>query len=365
VSKYDAMLRCVCSDGRIKGLTRFYGANRTGRWAGQLVQVQNLPQNHLLDLDAARQLVKQGDLETLQMMFGNVPDTLSQLIRTAFVGPFVVVDFNAIEARVLAWMSNCQWRMDVFNSHMKIYEASAEQMFKLLPGSVDKKSPYRQKGKIAELALGYGGGAGALKTMGALEMGLTEDELEPIKVAWRKANPEIVQFWYACESAAKRAILEHKPQTLAIGQRSELTFSYESGFLFIELPSKRRLAYVKPRLEKEDLVKDGYTVARTDSITYEGNDQKTKKWSRIGTYGGKLCENITQAVARDCLREAMFAVSDAGYSMVMTVHDEIVIETESGLEAITEIMSRPINWALGLPLKADGFATPYYCKEIQ
>ena len=365
VTKYDAMLRCVCSDGRIKGLTRFYGANRTGRWAGQLVQVQNLPQNHLLDLDAARQLVKQGDLETLQMMFGNVPDTLSQLIRTAFVGPFVVVDFNAIEARVLAWMSNCQWRMDVFNSHMKIYEASAEQMFKLLPGSVDKKSPYRQKGKIAELALGYGGGAGALKTMGALEMGLTEDELEPIKVAWRKANPEIVQFWYACESAAKRAILERKMQTLAIGQSSELKFSYESGFLFIELPSKRRLAYVKPRLEKEDLVKDGYTVARTDSITYEGNDQKTKKWSRIGTYGGKLCENITQAVARDCLREAMFAVSDAGYSMVMTVHDEIVIETASGLEAITEIMSRPINWALGLPLKADGFATPYYCKEIQ
>ena len=365
VTKFDAMKRAVCRDGRIKGLTRFYGASRTGRWAGQLVQVQNLPQNKLKDLDLARQLVRQGDLDTLQLMFGNVADTLSQLIRTAFVGPFVVADFNAIEARVLAWMANCHWRMDVFNSHGKIYEASAEQMFKLPPGSVDKKSPYRTKGKISELALGYGGGANALKTMGGLEMGLTEDELEPIKLAWRQANPEIVKFWYQVETLAKRAILERQVQNLSIGPSSQLCFSYESGFMFIGLPSGRRLAYVKPRIEHEDLVRDGFTVARCGSITYEGNDQKTKNWSRISSYGGKLVENITQAIARDCLREAMLALDDAGYQQVMTIHDEIVIETEIGLDSITEIMSRPIPWANGLPLRAEGFSTPYYCKEIE
>ena len=363
VAKYDAILRSVCADGRIRGMFRFYGANRTGRYAGQLVQLQNLPRNELKDLELARQLVKAGDLATLELMFGSVPDTLSQLIRTAFVGPFVVVDFSAIEARVIAWLANCTWRLEVFASHGKIYEVSAEQMFKLPPGSVDKKSPYRQRGKIAELALGYGGGVGALKVMGALSMGLQEGELEGIKVAWRKANPEIVRLWYAVENAAHRAVLERQAQHVPIGQCSELILSWESGLLFITLPSGRRLAYVKPRIEHEDLVRDGVVIAKAGALTYEGTDQRTKRWGRIATYGGKLVENITQAIARDCLRDAMLAIAAAGYQQVMTIHDEVVIESQTGLTEILEIMGRPLAWAPGLLLRADGFVTPYYKKE--
>ncbi len=363
VTKYDAILRSVCADGRIRGMFRFYGANRTGRYAGQLVQLQNLPRNELKDLDLARQLVKAGDLATLELMFGSVPDTLSQLIRTAFVGPFVVVDFSAIEARVIAWLANCTWRLEVFASHGKIYEASAEQMFKLTPGSVDKKSPYRQRGKIAELALGYGGGVGALKAMGALSMGLQEGELEAIKVAWRKANAEIVRLWYAVENAAHRAVLKRQAQHVPIGQCSELILSWESGLLFITLPSGRRLAYVKPRIEHEALVRDGVVIAKAGALTYEGTDQRTKRWGRIATYGGKLVENVTQAIARDCLRDAMLAIADAGYQQVMTVHDEVVIESENGLDEILEIMGRPLPWAPTLVLRADGFVTPYYKKE--
>ena len=362
-AKYDAIMRSVCADGRIRGMFRFYGASRTGRYAGQLVQLQNLPRNSLKDLALARELVKAGDLDTLELMFGSVPDTLSQLIRTAFVGPFVVVDFNAIEARVIAWLANCRWRLEVFATNGKIYEASAEQMFKLPPGSVDKKSPYRQTGKIAELALGYGGGVGALKVMGALSLGLKEDELDPIKVTWRKANPEIVNLWYAVEKAAHRAVLERQPQHLRVGQRSELIFSWERGLLFIELPSGRRLAYVKPRIEIEDLVRDGITIAKAGSLTYEGTDQRTKQWGRIGTYGGKLVENITQAIARDCLRDAMLAIDQAGYQQVMTIHDEIVIESETALPDALEIMKRPLPWAPGLELRGEGFVTPYYQKE--
>lgn len=364
VSKFDAMLRAVCKDGRIRGMFRFYGANRTGRYAGQLVQLQNLPRNELKDLHLARELVKSGDLETLALMFGSVPDTLSQLIRTTFVGPFVVADFSAIEARVIAWMANSKWRLDVFSTHGKIYEASAEQMFKLPKASVDKKSPYRQKGKIAELALGYGGGVGALKVMGALEMGLTEDELELIKIAWRRANPEIVQLWYEVEKAAHRAINERTPQRLLVANQVELLFIWEAGMLFIHLPSGRRMTYVKPRIEHEDLVRDGVVIARHGSLTYEGNDQRTKHWGRISTYGGKLVENITQAIARDCLRESMLAIAAAGYQQVMTIHDEIVVESDTGLDQILEIMAHPIQWAPSLTLRADGFVTPYYMKEI-
>lgn len=364
VAKYQAMARAVCRDGRIRDLTQFYGANRTGRWAGRIVQVQNLPRNVLKDLDVARELVKTGRLDHVQMLFGNVADTLSQLIRTAFVGPFIVVDFSAIEARVIAWMSNCRWRMRVFATHGRIYEASAEQMFKLAPGSVDKKSPYRQRGKVAELALGYQGGAGALKTLGALEMGLTEEELEPIKEAWRKANPEIVQLWYAVERSAKLAVIEKRPNELTLaGGAARLHFHCESGFLFITLPSRRRLAYVKPRIELQDLVRNKFTVARAESLTYEGLDQKTKQWSRIGTYGGKLVENITQAIARDCLRESMFAIDAAGFNQVTTVHDEILIEADTGLDQITAVMARPVEWAPELTLHADGFTTAYYMKE--
>jgi DNA polymerase len=271
----------------------------------------------------------------------------------------------------MAW---CEWRLDVFATHGKIYEASAEQMFGLPAGSVTKKSPYRQKGKISELALGYQGGAGALKTMGALEMGLTEDELEPIKVAWRAANPEIVNLWYACERAAKQAVASKAmvPLTIA-GGRTRLVFAYESGFLTITLPSKRKLFYVKPRIETEDLYRETtaggrYVLASTGSLTYEGMDQKTKQWTRLPTYGGKLVENITQAVARDCLAEAMLALDAEGYPQLFTVHDEDIVElpysSPKGLKDVEAVMGRPIAWAKDLPLRGDGFETEYYMKEI-
>lgn len=377
VSKFSAMARAVCRDGRVRGLTQFYGANRTGRWAGRIVQVQNLPQNKLKDLDLARKLVKARDFETLAVMFGTVPDTLSQLIRTAFIASpgatLLSIDFSAIEARVIAWLAWSEWRLQVFKTHGKIYEASAEQMFKLPPGSVDKKSPYRQRGKVAELALGYQGGVGALTTMGALSMGLTEEELDPIKVAWREANPEIVQLWYAVERAAKQAVTNKASIALEIaGHKSKLFFRYESGFLTIQLPSGRKLFYVKPRIENEDLVRENsktgarYIVASTGSLTYEGQDQKTKQWTRLATYGGKLVENITQAIARDCLRESMLALDEGGFDQLFTVHDEIIIETTNTIDLATAeaIMGRDLSWAPGLPLRADGFATPYYMKEI-
>ena len=376
VSKYHAMDRVVCNDGAVRGLTQFYGANRTGRWAGRLVQVQNLPQNRLKDLHLARDLIKARDLTAVEMLFGSVADTLSQLIRTAFIARpgkrFVPVDFSAIEARVVAWLAWCEWRLEVFETHGKIYEASAEQMFKLPPGSVTKKSPYRQRGKVAELALGYQGGAGALKTMGALEMGVPEEELEGIKQAWREANPEVVDLWYALEGAAKDAVRRKADVHMYIaGRRATLSFVCESGFLFIKLPSGRRLAYVKPRIEGEDLYRekaDGsrYVVASAGSLTYEGLDQKTKQWTRLPTYGGKLLENITQAIARDCLAEAMLAIDKAGFTQLFTVHDEIIVESDQpdALKAVEEIMGRPIPWAPGLPLRGDGFETPYYMKEI-
>ena len=377
VKKFHAMARAVCKDHRIRGLTQFYGANRTGRWAGRLVQVQNLPQNKLRDLDLARNLLREREYELLELIFGTVPDTLSQLIRTAFVAGkgsrFVVADFSAIEARVIAWLAWCVWRLEVFATHGKIYEASAEQMFKLPPGSVTKKSPYRQKGKIAELALGYQGGAGALKTMGALDMGITEEELDPIKVAWREANPEIVKLWYAMERAAKHAVANKTAVSLPIaGGRAQLIFAYESGFLTIRLPSGRKLFYVKPRIETEDLyreMKNGgrYIVASAGSLTYEGTDQKTKQWTRLSSYGGKLVENVTQAIARDCLAESMLLLDDRGFDQCMTVHDEDVLEVPYGmgeLAEVEEIMGRPIAWAPDLLLRADGFETTYYMKEI-
>lgn len=378
VAKYSAMARCVCLDGSVRGLSQFYGANRTGRFAGRLVQFGNLAKNYLRDIDLARNLVKAGDYATLEMLFGNAPDTLSQLIRTAFIARpghrFVIVDFSAIEARVIAWLSWCEWRLEVFATHGKIYEASAEQMFHLPAGSVTKKSPYRQKGKISELALGYQGSTNALITMGALDMGLTEDELPAIVKAWRAANPEIVNFWYACERAAKAAVSGKTSVTLPIAQgRTSLVFAYESGFLTIKLPSGRKLFYVKPRLEAEDLYRElsnggKFVVATAGSLTYEGQDQKTKQWTRLSSYGGKLVENITQAVARDCLRESMFALDKAGFTQLTTVHDEIIMEEPfdgpRDVKAAEHLMGQPIAWAPGLLLRGDGFETPYYMKEI-
>lgn len=365
VAKFTAMQNAVCLDGRLRGILQFYGANRTGRWAGRLVQVQNLRTNTLADLDLARDLIKARVFDDVELLFGSVPDTLSQLVRTAFVAKpnhrFIVVDFSAIEARVIAWLANCRWRLDVFEGDGRIYEASAEKMFNLPAGSVTKKSPYRQRGKVSELALSYGGGVGALKTMGALEMGLKEEELDTIKMTWRNANPEIRQFWWDCEAAAIDALSRSDKAYVPIAdQKNALEFSYEKGILFIALPSGRRLAYVGPTLAIDE-------DTQRYRITYQGIHQKTRSWSRIDTYGGKLVENIVQAVARDCLAEAMLALDEKGYQQLMTVHDEIVIEAPNGwgsLDEVTQELAKPIEWAPGLPLRADGFETPYYQKEV-
>lgn len=358
VKKYDAMLNSVCLDGRIRGLFQFYGANRTGRWAGRLVQVQNLPQNHIRDLDVARNLVKDGDGELLEMLYGNVPDTLSQLIRTAFIPEtnhtFVVADFSAIEARVIAWLAGERWRIDVFNTHGKIYEASASQMFKVPVDSIKKGSDLRQKGKIAELALGYQGGTGALTTMGALRMGLKEEDLQPLVDAWRAANPAIVQLWADVNNAAAEAIRNDTVVYLKQG----LVFEKRGAAMYVRLPSGRRLTYFRAKI--------GVNRYGSSCITYEGLNQTTKQWESVETYGGKLVENIVQAIARDCLAEAMLRLNSAQYRIVMHVHDEVVVEVpdnEADLERICSIMSEPISWAPGLPMRADGYVTPYYRKD--
>lgn len=359
VKKYEAMERSICSDQRIRGLLQFYGANRTGRWAGRLVQIHNLPRNSLKDLQIARELLKSESYEALELLFESVPDVLSQLIRTAFIPSmghrFVVADFSAIEARVIAWLAGERWRMDVFQSHGKIYEASAAQMFKVPIETIDKGSPLRQKGKIAELALGYGGAKGALMQMGALEMGLTEDELPELVSAWREANPNIVKLWWNIEAAAIKAVKEKAVVKMQYG----LTFHYTKGILFITLPSGRSLAYVRPRIGID---------ARfwKEKLTYEGTEQGSKQWGRIPTYGGKLTENIIQAIARDCLAVAMLRLDDAGYRINFHVHDEVVLDVPIGtgsMKEVEDLMGQPINWAPGLPLGADSFETDYYKKD--
>ncbi|WP_165473226.1 DNA polymerase, partial [Clostridioides difficile] len=321
IKKYEAMKLAKGNDNRVRGLLQFYGANRTGRWAGRLVQVQNLPQNHIEDLDLARNLLKEGDFDLIELLYDSVPDVLSQLIRTAFIPSeghrFIVSDFSAIEARVIAWLAGEKWRLDVFNSHGKIYEASASQMFKIPIENIKKGSELRQKGKLAELSNGYGGSVGALISMGAIKMGLKEEELQPIVTAWRNANPNITKFWWDVDKAAKKAI---KDRTIVEIQHG-IKFIYNPGVLFIELPSSRRLSYLRPKIEP-------HTTFSGDKITYEGMEQTSKQWKRIDTYGPKLVENIVQATARDCLREAMFNVTDAGYSIVMHVHDELVIDVD-------------------------------------
>ncbi|HCU3074711.1 TPA: DNA polymerase [Clostridioides difficile] len=359
IKKYEAMKLAKGNDNRVRGLLQFYGANRTGRWAGRLVQVQNLPQNHIEDLDLARNLLKEGDFDLIELLYDSVPDVLSQLIRTAFIPSeghrFIVSDFSAIEARVIAWLAGEKWRLDVFNSHGKIYEASASQMFKIPIENIKKGSELRQKGKLAELSNGYGGSVGALISMGAIKMGLKEEELQPIVTAWRNANPNITKFWWDVDKAAKKAI---KDRTIVEIQHG-IKFIYNPGVLFIELPSSRRLSYLRPKIEP-------HTTFSGNKITYEGMEQTSKQWKRIDTYGPKLVENIVQATARDCLREAMFNVTDAGYSIVMHVHDELVIDVDKkggSLEEVNSIMGKEISWAKGLPLKADGYECDYYKKD--
>ena len=353
VKKYQAMENAVCADGRARGMFQFYGANRTGRWAGRLIQMQNLPQNHLEDLAESRALVSCGDFDALKMLYEDVPDTLSQLIRTAFVpkkgAKFIVSDFSAIEARVIAWLAGEQWRQDVFAKGGDIYCASASQMFKVPVEKHGINGHLRQKGKIAELALGYGGSVGALKAMGALDMGLTEEELPPLVDAWRQANPKIVQFWWAVDRAVMDAVTR-KTTTKTHG----ILFSARNGMLFITLPSGRNLAYVKPRI--------GENKFGGSCITYEGIGG-TKKWERLDSYGPKFVENIVQATSRDILCYAMRTLRRC--DIVMHIHDELVIEADTSvsLQVICEQMSRTPPWAKGLLLRADGYETDFYKKD--
>lgn len=353
VKKYQAMQNAVCNDGRCHGMFQFYGANRSGRWAGRLIQLQNLPQNHMSDLEQARDLVKVGDYEMLNMLYDSVPNVLSELIRTAFIPrpgyKFIVSDFSAIEARVLSHLAGEQWRTDVFRNGGDIYCASASQMFHVPVEKHGANSHLRQKGKIAELALGYGGSVGALKAMGALDMGLSEDELQPLVNMWRNSNPNIVSFWWQIDNAVKTAIQLHTIEKVGC-----LEFTVKNGMLFITLPSGRKLAYVQPRI--------GMNQFGGESVTYMGIDA-TKKWSRIESYGPKFVENIVQAVSRDILAYAMQTLKHC--FIVGHVHDELIIECSENvsLDAVCEQMGRTPTWISGLPLRADGYECGFYKKD--
>lgn len=355
VKKYTAMENAVCTDGRARGLLQFYGANRTGRFAGRLIQVQNLPQNHLSDLEQARRLVRGGHFDALEILYDSIPGVLSELIRTAFVPKkgykFIVADFSAIEARVIAWIASETWRNEVFATHGKIYEASASQMFKVPLEEVTKGSPLRQKGKIAELALGYGGSVGALKAMGALDMGLTEEELKPLVYAWRNANPNIVRLWWDVDRAVKEAVTER-----CRTETHRIRFEYRSGMLLIWLPSGRQLTYVKPRM--------GINSFGSEAVTYEGVGA-TKKWERIESYGPKFVENIVQAISRDLLCHSMRNLDESGLNIVMHVHDEVVLEVplEICVQDVCVLMGQVPPWAHGLLLRADGFECDFYKKD--
>lgn len=352
VSKYKAMQKAVCADGRARGMFQFYGANRSGRWAGRLIQLQNLPQNHMEDLEEARNLVRDGNFDALEMLYDNIPNVLSELIRTAFVArkgyKYIVSDFSAIEARVLSFLAGEQWRIDVFAHGGDIYCASASQMFHVPVEKHGANSHLRQKGKIAELALGYGGSVGALKAMGALEMGLAEDELQPLVDAWRASNPNITKLWWDVDAAVKKAVMD-KTATKTHG----LNIYYQSGMLFIELPSGRRLTYVKPRM--------GVNQFGSDSVTYEGIN--TGKWTRIESYGPKFVENIVQAISRDILAYAMRTLSHC--FICGHVHDELIIECSPrvSLDAVCEQMGRTPQWISGLLLRADGYECGFYQKQ--
>lgn len=353
VKKYTAMKNAACKDNRERGMFRFYGANRTGRFAGRLVQLQNLPQNHLPDLKEARSLVKQGNVKALHMLYEDIPDTLSQLIRTAFVPKenhkFIVADFSAIEARVLAYLADEKWRIKVFEDGKDIYCSSASQMFKVPVEKHGINGNLRQKGKIAELALGYGGSVGALKAMGALEMGLLDEELKPLVDAWRKSNSMITSLWWDVDRAVKNCVKER-----ITTETRGIKFSYKSGFLFITLPSGRKLAYIKPRICEN--------MFGGESVSYEGVGS-TKKWERLESYGPKFVENIIQGISRDILVYVMKNLRC--YKIVAHVHDEVIIEADKDvtIESICEIMGRTPHWAKGLLLRADGYECEFYKKD--
>lgn len=353
VKKYQAMQNAVCADGRARGMFQFYGANRSGRWAGRLIQLQNLPQNHMAHLEDARNLVRSGDYSMLSMLYDSVPEVLSELIRTAFVPKegykFIVADFSAIEARVLSFLADESWRIKVFENNGDIYCASASAMFHVPVEKHGQNAHLRQKGKIAELALGYGGSVGALKSMGALDMGLAEEELQPLVDAWRTSNPNIVQFWWDVDNAVKTTV-KQRLDTETHG----IQFKYRSGMLFIQLPSGRRLCYVKPKM--------GTNRFGGESVTYEGVGG-TKKWERIESYGPKFVENIVQAISRDILMYAMQTLSHC--FICVHIHDELIIECSMGvsMDAVCEQMGRTPPWIPGLKLRADGYETMFYKKD--
>lgn len=364
--KYDAIQSAVCDDGRVRGLLQFYGANRTGRWAGRLVQVQNLPKTYTEPLILARELVKGRKLEALRLIYGSVADTLSQLIRTAFIAPngrtLIDADFSAIEARVISWLAGEEWRLEVFRTHGKIYEASASQMFGVPLERIKKGNPeyaLRQKGKVAELALGYQGSSGALVAMGALDMGIPEEDLPDIVSRWREANKRIRDLWYKMDSAAVQIIT----QGGSVGVNGviisrEFNYSQNTDYMTITLPSGRKLYYISPQI--------GVNKWDKPSISYMGMDQTSKKWKRIETYGGKLVENCVQAIARDCLALSIERLKEAGYEVAFHIHDEVVIECDkekASLDDVVKIMSEPIPWAVGLPLGADGWVGDFFRKD--
>ena len=352
-TKYKSMLECVCADNRVRGLLQFYGASRTGRFAGRLVQLQNLPQNHIPDIDNARSLVKDGDIDGLMLEYGNVPKVLSELIRTALIAEdgktFIVCDFSAIEARVIAWIAGEDWVLDVFRNNGDVYCATASQMFGVPVEKHGANAELRAKGKIAVLALGFGGGVNALEKMGGAKMGLSQEEMSDIVTKWRDANKRIVRLWRHVELAAKYVLTQGTESTIERGLR----FFWDSVGLCIELPSKRRLYYPKMRINDNG------------RFVYEGLNQTTKRWESIETYGGKMTENIVQAIARDCLIDTMLRLESKGYKIVFHIHDETVIEAtlDQSLNDIKTVFCEPISWAPGLPLKGEGYVTPYYLKD--
>ena len=365
VKKYKAMDEAKCKDDRIRGLLQFYGANRTGRYAGRLVQVQNLPRNYIETLDVARDIIKKGDGDLLELIYGNIPDTLSQLIRTAFIpsegNHFVVSDFSAIEARVIAWLAGEEWRMEVFKTHGKIYEASASQMFGVPINTIAKGEEnyhLRAKGKVAELALGYQGSVGALTAMGAADMGLTDEEMKDIVTRWRKSSKRIVELWYALENAAVEVLETGEPQMVkCVKLAREYDFIYGQDFFTIALPSGRKLFYPKPFLKENQFGQM--------QMHYMGINQTTKKWEVIPTYGGKLTENIVQAIARDCLTETLLRIKAKGWPIVFHVHDEVILDIPMSVELdeVIKTMTEEISWAKGLILNAAGFTGSYYMKD--
>lgn len=369
VDKYNAMERSVCADDRARGLLQFCGANRTWRWAGRLIQVQNLPQNKIEDLALAREILRSGDFEWLELMFGAPPFVLSQLIRTAFIPTegrrFIVSDFAAIEARVIAWLADEHWVLDVFRGHGKIYEATAANMFGVPFETIAKgQANYdlRAKGKVATLACGYQGGTNALIAMGALKGGIAEEELPALVKQWRQANPNIVKLWYAAEEAAITAVSEQTTVKLAHG----VSYRYAGGILFADLPSGRSLAYTNPSVKVETIRPADKEPFQKECLSFWGMDQVKKKWERQRTYGGRLVENLVQAIARDCLAVSLMRLDAEGYDAVMHVHDEVILDVPIGtgsVEHVTRVMGRPIDWAPGLPLSAAGFECEFYQKD--